>query len=233
MDQPNLENDLGLSFRDKGLFAQALTHRSFLNDNKWWTGGQNERLEFLGDAVIQLVVSEFVYAKCQYMPEGELTFLRSRLVSTEAMCELCKPFNLLAHLRVSNGERRELDKQRRRDRMVAGVFEAIVGALYLDQGYAAVLNFLNQTILARFDEALVKGRDAKSMIQEKAQELLKIAPTYKTLEETGPDHNKRFVVGVFFGSTLIAKGHGPSKKLAEDKAAESAMIIKGWKTSPI
>lgn len=232
MDQPNLESTLGLSFRDKTLFARALTHRSFLNDNRWWTGGQNERLEFLGDAVIELVVSEFIYAAFPDKPEGELTELRSKLVSTEAIHEVSKPFELLTHLRVSNGEKRDTN-QRKCERLIACAFEAIVGALYLDQGYGAVQEFVKRTLLARLDEALVKGLDAKSALQEKTQAVLRITPTYRTLEETGPDHGKRFVVGVYFGSTLIAKGHGPSKKRAEEKAAESAMIIKGWAKSPI
>ena len=232
MDQPNFESTLGLSFRDKALFARALTHRSFLNDNRWWTGGQNERLEFLGDAVIELIVSEFIYAAFPDKPEGELTELRSKLVSTEAISEVSKPFNILEQLQVSNGEKKDTN-QRKCERLTACAFEAIVGALYLDQGYGATQDFIKRTLLARLDEAVVKGLDPKSALQEKTQAVLRLTPTYQTLSQTGPDHGKRFVVGVYFGRTLIAKGHGPSKQHAEQKAAEAAMILKGWATGPV
>lgn len=232
MDQSTLESQLGLSFRDKSLFTQALTHRSFLNDNRWWKGGQNERLEFLGDAVVELVISEFLYATYPDKQEGELTALRASLVSTEALYEATKRFNLLEYLRTCNGEWND-SNQRKRERLSACMFEAIVGALYLDQGHDAAQSLVKRVLLSRLDTALTKMVDAKSALQQKTQEVLRLTPTYQVLSQTGPDHGKRFVVGVFFGSTLTAKGHGPSKKLAEEKAAESAMILKGWATGPV
>ncbi len=218
---------LGITFRDPNLFKQALTHRSHLNENRQWPVWHNERLEFLGDAVLQLIVTDFLFANFPKLQEGELTVARGKLVSGEALYEIAEHAGIYEHIQMSLGQKNDTSR-RVRERILACTFEAIVGAIYVDQGYLAAEAFVKKMLLPSLSKVWARCTDPKSLLQEKAQAVVKLTPTYQTLEETGPDHDKRFVVGVFFGSTMVAKGHGPSKKLAEEKAAEAALLIKGW-----
>lgn len=228
MNHIELSKKLGLEFRNPDLLRQALTHRSFLNENRQWPTGNNERLEFLGDAVLELVVTDFLFASFPKLQEGALTAARSKLVSGDALSEIAEHLGLHEYVYMSRGQRYETKVVRVRERILACAFEAVVGALYLDQGYEAVDSFVKQVLLPSLSKVMARSADSKSLLQEKAQSSVGTTPTYQILEATGPDHDKHFVIGVFFGSTLVAKGHGPSKKSAEEKAAEAALVIRGW-----
>lgn len=227
MSLNRLVQDLDVTFQDKNLFFQALTHKSFLNENRYWQAGSNERLEFLGDAVIELIVSKFLFIQYPDKQEGELTALRSKLVSNSTLYEAGEKVNLFDCLFLSRGQQSDTSN-RVRERLTACAFEAIVGALYLDQGYEVASGFVHKKLLQDPDTIFARSRDSKSLLQERAQAVEKVTPEYKTLEEDGADHDKQFVVGVFFGMTLIAKGKGPSKKLAEEQAAKTALSLKNW-----
>lgn len=228
MDISSVEAWLGVEFRNKDLLLHALQHRSYWNDNQGTTiRRSNERLEFLGDAVLELVVTEHLYLTYPDKEEGKMTEMRSKLVSAENLSRIGDTGNLFEHLMLSRGERKS-SNVRGRQYLVACLIEAIIGALYLDQGIEVAKALVRRKILADAEQVMKVVSDMKSLLQEKAQEILKTTPTYQVLEETGPDHAKRFVVGVYLGGTLTAKGHGPSKKDAEVKAAEAALIIKGW-----
>jgi ribonuclease-3 len=226
MDFAKLEDSLGITFRDKKLLQQALTHRSFLNENRDWPVGTNERLEFLGDSVIQLTVSTLIFDQFPDKPEGELTPLRGKLVSAATLAEIGKELNLYEKLWMSRGEHKDTN-ERKYIRLTCCAFEAVVGAIYLDQGYAAAVEFVRPLFLNRIQDPSNQKRDAKSMLQEKAQGL-QITPTYELIQRHGLDHDVHFVVGVYLGTTLIARGRGPSKKLAEEDAAQQALVLKGW-----
>lgn len=228
MDFSILEARLGVTFEERGLLKQALTHRSYLNENRSYPLGHNERLEFLGDAVLQLVVTEFLYKKFPAKPEGELTAYRGGLVNTEMLAALATELNLDEFLLLSKGERRDAGRARRI--ILADAFEAVIGAIRLDQGYDAAQRFIARLLLPKTDEIVAKElyRDAKSRLQEVVQERLKVTPTYAVLEQNGPDHDRTFIVGVYFGSELIAKGSGPAKPQAEKEAAKAALILNGW-----
>lgn len=228
MDFSILEERLGVTFEERGLLKQALTHRSYLNENRNYPLGHNERLEFLGDAVLELVVTEFLYKKFPAKPEGDLTAYRAGLVNTEMLAELANELTLDEYLLLSKGERRDTGRARRI--ILADAFEAVIGAIRLDQGYDAAQRFIARLLFHKTDEIVAKElyRDAKSQLQEVVQEQLKVTPTYAVLEQNGPDHDKSFVVGVYFGSELIAKGTGPAKQRAETEAAKAALILNGW-----
>jgi len=223
------EQQLGCNFRNKKLLMNALTHRSYLNEHRGENLKHNERLEFFGDAVIELIVTEFLYNKYPEATEGELTKFRSALVSTVALAELGEALGVYAHLLLSHGQQK--DSSRARQHIVASAYEAIVGALYLDQGKDETTNFVTKTLLARFDQMIAEQRhhDAKSLLQEEAQGHIQLTPIYKVTEEHGPDHDKCFIVGVFLDTTLIATGKGASKKVAEENAAKNALSIPDWK----
>lgn len=223
----DLQEKLGLSFQNIDLLTEAITHRSYMNENRRWPHPHNERLEFLGDAVIELVVTEYLFRNFRDKPEGELTQLRSALVNGEMLSKIGSEFNLGSYLLLSRGEAK--DKGRARMFLVANALEAIIGALYLDQGQEAAKAFIDRWILSKANEITRNGfREAKSVLQERAQAFLKITPTYKVLSESGPDHDKHFAVGVFFGEELIATGGGVSKQQAEVKAATEALAQRGW-----
>lgn len=223
-----LERRLGVVFRDKDLLKQALTHRSYLNENREWPLGSYERLEFLGDSVLELVVSEFVFRRYPNKPEGELTRHRAALVNGATNAAAGIALGINECLLLSRGEAK--DTGRARELIIADVFEAIIGAIYLDQGYPVAENFVTRCVLSIAERIINSGflKDTKSRLQELVQERLKLTPAYRVLEETGPDHKKQFLVGVFFGEDLVAKGAGTSKKLAEEKAAQAALASKGW-----
>ena len=225
MGSAALKQKLGIRLNDWTLLEQALTHRSYLNDNKQWPLEHNERLEFLGDAVLELVISDHLFRTYPGFQEGELTVLRAKLVRNETLAVVAARFCVWECMYVSKGERKA--EKRSRDRITACAIEAIIGAIYLDQGMNVVRSFVMSHVLRDIDEALLRSKDAKSEFQEKAQSIERTTPTYSVLEESGPDHAKNFVVGVFLGSTMIATGNGLAKRLAEEEAAKSALSIKG------
>jgi ribonuclease-3 len=228
MDFSLLEKRLGVKFKDRSYLKQALTHRSYLNENRGWPLGHNERLEFLGDAVLELIVSTFLYETYRNQPEGKLTEYRAALVNIEVLAELAGDLGMSQYMLLSRGEAK--DTGRARQVIIGNAFEAVIGALFVDQGYDAARHFVEVHLLSRTDELIAQGlmRNSKSRLQEAAQGHFRVTPTYEVLEENGPDHDKVFVVGVYFGSELIAKGRGGAKRLAEEKAAEQALITKGW-----
>lgn len=228
VDFSKLEKSLEIEFRDKSLLRTAFTHRSYLNENPNIDWGQNERLEFLGDAVLELIVTEFLYSKFQEKPEGELTALRASLVNSNMLGEVASDLGFNDFLLLSRGEARDVG--RARQYILANTFEAAVGAIYLDQGYEKTRDFIVRVLTPKTDEILEKRlyRDAKSLFQEEAQERVSITPTYEVLKEWGPDHDKHFIVGVYLGKELVAEGEGPSKQQAQQQAAEAALKLKGW-----
>jgi len=215
-------------FKDKGLLQQAFIHRSYINENPSAGLSHNERLEFLGDAVLELIVTDFLYKRYPSYTEGELTALRSALVNAVIISEVALHIGMNDFLLLSKGEAK--DNGKARQYILANTYEAYIGAMYLDQGIKAVDNFVNQTLLVKTDEIVNKKlwRDAKSLVQEKAQEDVSITPSYKVLSESGPDHDKHFTVGIYFGSNMIAEGKGKSKQEAEQSAALAALKAKNW-----
>ncbi|MDD2548009.1 MAG: ribonuclease III [Candidatus Pacebacteria bacterium] len=224
-----LEQKLNIFFEDKDLLVQAFCHRSFLNENPNFCLNHNERLEFLGDAVLELVTTEYLYKKFERKTEGEMTGIRAALVNSKAIAEASKNLGFNDFLLLSQGEEKE--KGKARIAILADTFEAFIGALYLDKHYSECKHFIIKHLIdKKLREILEKGldKDPKSLFQEKAQEKVSITPDYRVLDEKGPDHRKNFVVGVFIGNSLIAKARGTSKHEAEVKAAEKALIKKNW-----
>lgn len=219
---------LGVMFAEPQLLRQAFTHRSYVNEHREEAIDHNERLEFLGDAVLELVVTRFLFDKYPEKPEGELTALRAALVNTNTISSAALSLGMNNHLLLSKGEAR--DTGRARQYILANTFEAVVGALYLDQGYERVKQFIADTIFPLTDEIVEKRlwQDNKSHFQEVAQERVSITPTYKVQSEFGPDHDKVFTVGVFLGTEKVAEGQGKSKQEAEQMAASEALSAKGW-----
>ncbi|MHB8660374.1 MAG: ribonuclease III [Minisyncoccota bacterium] len=219
---------LGLSFNNLDILVEALTHRSYLNEHRDYAGNHNERLEFLGDAVLELAVTAFLFKKFPAKSEGELTSYRAALVNTVSLAESAAALGVGGFLLLSKGESR--DTGRARDVILADTLEAILGAAYLDQGFEAAEAFIAQNLYGKIDEVIAKGsyQDAKSRFQEAAQEKRGITPSYETLSEEGPDHAKRFTVGVFIGAEEIARGEGQSKQEAEQSAAEAGLAKMQW-----
>lgn len=220
-----LEKALSVTFKDKELLAQALTHRSASKGSK---NGHNERLEFLGDAVLEFITTEYLYNLTD-RPEGELTNWRSALVQGEHLWEVAKELKLGEYIFMSRGE--EASGGREKVSTQANALEALIGAIYLDQGIDVARTFINDWILGRLGGLLSKGkhRDEKSVFQEMAQELTGKTPTYQTLEEVGPDHDKTFTCAVYIGDEQIAVGRGASKQKAEQAAAKAGLKAKSWK----
>lgn len=212
------------------LLRQACTHRSYINENRGMGLGHNERLEFLGDAVLELVVTNFLYHKFPDRAEGDLTAYRSALVNTISLAKVGETMNINPYLLMSKGESKDVG--RARAIIIADAVEAIIGAIYTDQGFGIAANFISRNLLevVDIDEIVDKKLwlDAKSRFQERAQEKVGITPSYKTLKETGPDHSKLFTLGVFLGDVQVATGAGLSKQEAEQKAAEKGLEVKGW-----
>jgi len=227
-DFSKLEKALNLKFKNKDLLIQAFCHRSYLNENPNFYLAHNERLEFLGDAVLELVITENLYKNYPEKPEGELTNWRSSLVNAKILSAIAKDLGFNDFLLLSKGEQKELGKARQY--ILANALEAFIGSLYLDQGYKATAKFIDKNITAKLPEIIEKGlfKDTKSRFQEEAQERTGITPSYKVLEEWGPDHAKHFIVGVFLAQELVAKGEGSSKQEAEEKAAKNALEVKRW-----
>lgn len=213
---------LGGAFTDLQVLITAFTHRSYLNEHKKSASEHNERLEFLGDAVLELVVTEFLYRSYEE-PEGILTNWRSSLVRTESIGAAAARLGVEPLLRLSRGEKR--GTERARGQILANAFEAIIGALYLERGYDAAKVFITDNILSTFDDILKSGSwmDPKSRLQEVVQGRVGATPTYRVLAEEGPDHEKEFTVGVYVEDKLIGKGTGPSKQTAQVSAAATAL----------
>lgn len=227
-DLSNLELKLKLPFKNKELLEQAFVHRSYLNENRDFHLQHNERLEFLGDAVLELVVTEHLYQQYPDKPEGELTAWRAALVNTKMLSSIGHGLGLNDYLMLSHGEAKEEGKAR--DYILANTVEAFIGALYLDRGLQNAEKFITMYILSKLPEVL-KGElflDAKSHFQELAQERVAITPTYAVLKEWGPDHAKNFRIGVYLEKELAAEGEGSSKQEAEENAAKNALENKGW-----
>ncbi len=216
------KNTLGVTFKDPQLLITAFTHRSYLNEHKKTVSEHNERLEFLGDAVLELVVTEYLYSNYSE-PEGILTNWRSALVRTESISAAAVRLGFEPLLRLSRGEKRGTD--RARAQILANGFEAVIGAVYLDQGYDAAKKLIESSILSTFAEILASGSwlDPKSRLQEVAQSQLGFTPVYKVIEEVGPDHDKIFTVAVFVEDKQYGKGNGPSKQAAQQVAAQAAL----------
>lgn len=217
-----------MKFKNKDLLTQAFTHRSYLNENPNFYLAHNERMEFLGDAVLELAVTEYLYKEFPKEPEGELTTWRAALVNADTLSQTAKELGFNDYLLLSKGEAKDAGKAR--DYILANSFEAFIGAIYLDSGYKKSKGFIDKVLIKELPKILEQKlfRDAKSHFQEQAQEIAKITPIYKVLDEQGPDHAKNFVIGVFLGEKLIARGEGSSKQEAEEQAAKNALKINNW-----
>lgn len=224
----DFEKNTKVIFKDKNLLKQAFIHRSYINENGGVSLSHNERLEFLGDAVLELIVTDFLYKKYPSYTEGELTAIRSALVNAIIISEVAFKIGMNDYLLLSKGEAK--DNGKARQYILANTYEAYVGAVYLDQGYNVANRFITRTLLPHTEEIVARKlwRDSKSLVQEKAQEFVGVTPVYKVLQESGPDHDKHFTVGIYFGLNLIAEGKGKSKQEAEQKAAENALKVKNW-----
>jgi ribonuclease-3 len=224
-----LEKSLKISFKNKDLLTQAFCHRSYLNENPDFYLSHNERLEFLGDAVLELITTEYLFKKYPDKPEGEMTGWRASLVNANILSDVSKELGFEDFLLLSSGEEKEKGKARKF--ILSDTFEAFIGSLYLDQGYEAAQKFIEKNLIEKKLEEIIEKKlfkDPKSLFQERAQEIVGITPNYQVLEESGPDHLKYFVVGVMLGDELVAKGDGSSKHEAELKAAEQALKVKEW-----
>jgi len=227
-DFSKLEKRLNLEFKNKELLAQAFVHRSFLNENPKLKLSNNERLEFLGDAILEQVVTEYLFQAYPKKPEGELTSLRASLVNAKMLAKTAGDLGLNDFLLLSQGEIKETGKARQY--ILANTHEALIGALYLDQGLKVCKDFIEKHLIKELPRIIEQGlfRDAKSTFQEEAQERVGITPNYKVLKEWGPDHAKHFVIGVFLGKDLVAEGEGSSKQEGEEGAAKEGLKIKKW-----
>lgn len=219
----------GITFKNKSLLRQAFTHRSYLNENQGFALEHNERLEFLGDAVLELIITDYLYERFENASEGELTSLRSALVNADTCSQVAQKLGVGGFLLLSKGEWK--DTGRARQYILANTLEAIIGAVYIDQGYEVAKNFVLTHVATLTEEILKSGAwiDAKSLFQEKAQEHLGLTPVYKTVRESGPDHDKHFVVRVSIGEEIYGEGEGKSKQDAEQEAAHRALESKGWR----
>ena len=227
-DFSKLEKELKIKFKNGDLLTQAFIHRSYLNENPNLKLFHNERLEFLGDAVLELVVTDELYRKYPEKSEGVLTNWRAALVNAKMLSQVARNLGFNDFLLLSQGESKELGKARQY--ILANTFEAFIGSLFLDQGYEACRRFIKKYPMKELPHIIEAHlfEDAKSLFQEKAQERVGITPSYKTLGERGPDHAKHFIIGVFLGKELVAKGEGSSKQEAEEGAAKNALEAKKW-----
>ena len=227
-DFKSFEERIHITFTDKALLRQAFTHRSYLNEHRGEVNGHNERLEFLGDAVLELISTHFLYERFPDKDEGELTAYRAALVNAVICAEVAMGLSMNDYLLLSRGEAK--DQGRARGVLLANAFEALIGAIYLDQGYETAQAFIAQHLLPHIDEIVRKRlwQDPKSTLQEKVQEHEGATPRYAVLKETGPDHDKHFIVGVYAREELLAQGEGKSKQEAEQSAARAALDARGW-----
>lgn len=227
-DLSRFEEKIGITFKDRSLLMQAFVHRSYLNEHPSFEVGHNERLEFLGDAVLELVVTEYLYRNYPN-PEGELTNWRAALVNAKMLSEIAKDMGMEEFLYLSHGESKD-SQSKARQYILANAIEALIGAMYLDSDLETSKKFITQFVLVKLPHILEHQLylDPKSRFQEAAQERVGVTPTYRVLGEQGPDHAKEFKVGVFLGEEEIAFGLGTSKQEAQIAAAEKALEVKGW-----
>ena len=227
-DFSQFEKKIGINFHNKKFLKEAFTHRSYINENRKCGWFHNERLEFLGDAVLELVATNYLFHKYPESAEGELTSYRAALVNTESISEGADLWGMNDYLLLSKGEAKDVGKARHF--ILANTFEAVIGAIYLDQGYEVAQDFIAKSLFHKTEEMVKKElwKDAKSRFQEKAQEFVGITPAYSIIKESGPDHDKQFTVGVFLEEETVAEGTGMSKQEAEQRAAQKALEIKGW-----
>lgn len=219
----NLEKELNLTFKNKDLLINAFIHRSYLNENGSYNGDSNERLEFLGDACLELAVSEYLFETYPDRPEGDLTNFRSAVVNTQSLAETSRSLKLGNYLQLSKGE--EAGNGRDSEYLLANTFEAMLGAIYLEFGYAKAKEVVNAHITSKVGHIVENKlyKDAKSKLQELSQDVLSITPHYEILDEWGPDHQKTFKLGAFLGKKQVGVGEGPSKQKAELAAAQQAL----------
>lgn len=223
-----LQKIIQTTIKNPELYTQAFTHRSFINEHPHLALSHNERLEFLGDAVLELVATHALFLQYPKHPEGQLTAFRSAIVRTESISEAAREIGLNDFLLLSKGESKDMGKAR--DYILANTYEALIGAIYLDAGYEAASAFIKNTLLHKIENVVEAGlwRDPKSYTQEKAQEQFNVTPMYKSLKDEGPDHDKIFTVGIFFGEKEVARGVGKSKQDAEQAAAKKAIEMFSW-----
>lgn len=224
-----LEKKLGARFNKTDLLRQALVHKSYINENPHFELDQNERLEFLGDAVLELVVTEYLFKHYPRTPEGEMTNWRASLVNTSMLTAVATEFDLYDYLYLSKGEKKD-QNIKARQYILANAFEALIGALYIDQGLDTARDFIEKNIIVKLPHILKNQLyvDSKTRFQELAQEKEGITPTYNVIHEDGPDHAKEFTIGVYLNDELIAKGNGMSKQEAQMQAATNALAVKKW-----
>lgn len=228
MTLSQFEHNLPKAFTNKKLLEQAFIHRSFINENPRTGLEHNERLEFLGDAILELVTTEYLYGEFPHHNEGDLTAYRSALVNAITLGDVAASLDFNDLIKLSKGEAK--DTSRARGSILADAYEAFLGALYLDQGYDEAKDFVRKTLLIKTNDVIQKGlyKDSKSFVQEKSQEEVGVTPVYKLIEEMGPDHDKRFKMAIYFDDKYIAEGEGKSKQEAESAAAKAALIARGW-----
>ncbi len=227
-DFAEFQKNANLVFKDTSLLRQAFIHRSYINENKQSGLSHNERLEFLGDAVLELVITDYLYKKYTEKAEGELTAYRSALVNADTCAGIAIDLNMGEYLLLSKGESKDVG--RARQYILANALEALIGAIYLDQGYDSAKSFIEKNFTPKIEDIISAKSfiDSKSLFQEKAQEFDGVTPSYKTIKEAGPDHEKKFTVGVYVGKDLMATGEGESKQEAEQNAAKEALKTRGW-----
>ncbi len=228
IDFSKFEDIIGIKFKNKALLEQAFTHRSYLNEHRDLKTGHNERLEFLGDAVLELIVTEYLFNKYTESTEGELTSYRSALVNAITLSDAASKLGMNDFLLLSKGEAKDLG--RARQIILANTMEAFIGAVFLDAGYESAKFFISKYIFSLIEKIVEEKSwlDAKSKFQEQSQENEAVTPLYKTIKEEGPDHDKKFTVAVFLGKDKIAEGEGKSKQEAEQVAAQKALEVKKW-----
>lgn len=227
-DINEFQKSIGIKFKNEALLIQAFVHRSYINENRQSGLEHNERLEFLGDAVLELAITNWLFKNYTDKPEGELTAYRSALVNADTCADIAKKIEMENYMMLSKGESK--DKGRARQYILANALEALIGAIYLDQGLEIATKFIDDHFVPLIDSIIKKKSfiDSKSLFQEKAQEYEGITPSYRTIKESGPDHEKKFTVGVFIGKEQIATGDGISKQIAEQNAAKEALQKRGW-----
>ncbi len=228
-DLSQFESIIGISFDNKDLLQKSVVHRSYINEHPDFSLGHNERLEFLGDAVLELAVTKHLFKTYKDKPEGELTNWRASLVKGDTLADVAEELQLNDFLHLSKGESKDSNTKARRY-ILANAFEALIGAIYLDQGFEVAEDFISRVLLPRFNTILEERLylDPKSLFQEKSQEIEGVTPHYQVVSESGPDHAKKFVIGVYLDNKEIANGTGASKQEAEQSAAQAALRAKKW-----
>lgn len=228
-DFAKIQKTIGIKFKNLNLLRQAMVHRSYLNENPSFDLGHNERLEFLGDAVLELVVTDYLYQAFPHATEGEMTNWRASLVNSKSLATIGQKLELDPVLYLSRGEARDASSKAR-NYILTNAFEALIGAIYLDRGYKYAEKFLQQFLIPQLPTIFEKGLDVdpKSKFQEISQEKLRVTPHYEVLEERGPDHAKWFRIGVYLGKECVGTGEGSSKQEAQVDAARVALQSKGW-----